>query len=333
MKERTGQRRNVHTGGPGRFIGSHVVEALVAADWRVRCFVRYSSRGSRGFLDDVLADRRDSLEVVAGDLRDEESVARAAEGVEVICHLGALIAIPYSYEAPRATVETNVMGTLNVLAAACRHGVGRVIHTSSSEVYGTAQYAPIDEQHPLQGQSPYSASKIGADKIVESYHRSFGLSTVTIRPFNTYGPRQSARAVIPTIVSQLLQGPTVGLGSLHPTRDLTYVEDTASAFVLAAQAGDDALGQEINLGTGHEISIGDLARKIAEVMGKDLKIVCDDERKRPAKSEVERLIADNSKAKRLLAWEPQVGLDEGLRRTVRWIEAHRDLYRPGEYQR
>jgi len=318
--------------GAGGFIGSHVVEATVRDGHQVRALVRYNSRGSSGFLDDLDAEIRESVEVVFGDLRDEESVAKAAEGVDAILHLGALIAIPYSYEAPRATIETNVIGTTNVLSAARRLGVRRVVHTSTSEVYGTALYAPIDEKHPLQGQSPYSASKIAADKIVESYHRSFGIPTVTIRPFNTFGPRQSARAVIPTIISQLLKGPQVRLGALHPTRDLTFVEDTAWAFVLAAQAqGVD--GEEINLGTGQEISIGDLATKIAALMEREIEIVSDDQRQRPAKSEVERLIADNSKAKRLLAWEPQVGLDEGLRRTVRWIEAHRDLYRPGEYQR
>ncbi|NCO38778.1 MAG: NAD-dependent dehydratase [Armatimonadetes bacterium CG_4_10_14_3_um_filter_66_18] len=318
--------------GAGGFIGSHVVEATVRDGHQVRALVRYNSRGSSGFLDDLDAEIRESVEVVFGDLRDEESVAKAAEGVDAILHLGALIAIPYSYEAPRATIETNVIGTTNVLSAARRLGVRRVVHTSTSEVYGTALYAPIDEKHPLQGQSPYSASKIAADKIVESYHRSFGIPTVTIRPFNTFGPRQSARAVIPTIISQLLKGPQVRLGALHPTRDLTFVEDTAWAFVLAAQAqGVD--GEEINLGTGQEISIGDLATKIAALMEREIEIVSDDQRQRPAKSEVERLIADNSKAKRLLAWEPQVGLDEGVRRTVRWIEAHRDLYRPGEYQR
>jgi len=318
--------------GAGGFIGSHVVEATVRDGHQVRALVRYNSRGSSGFLDDLDAEIRESVEVVFGDLRDEESVAKAAEGVDAILHLGALIAIPYSYEAPRATIETNVIGTTNVLSAARRLGVRRVVHTSTSEVYGTALYAPIDEKHPLQGQSTYSASKIAADKIVESYHRSFGIPTVTIRPFNTFGPRQSARAVIPTIISQLLKGPQVRLGALHPTRDLTFVEDTAWAFVLAAQAqGVD--GEEINLGTGQEISIGDLATKIAALMEREIEIVSDDQRQRPAKSEVERLIADNSKAKRLLAWEPQVGLDEGVRRTVRWIEAHRDLYRPGEYQR
>ncbi|NDK16037.1 MAG: SDR family NAD(P)-dependent oxidoreductase, partial [Armatimonadetes bacterium] len=311
--------------GAGGFIGSHVVEATVRDGHQVRALVRYNSRGSSGFLDDLDAEIRESVEVVFGDLRDEESVAKAAEGVDAILHLGALIAIPYSYEAPRATIETNVIGTTNVLSAARRLGVRRVVHTSTSEVYGTALYAPIDEKHPLQGQSPYSASKIAADKIVESYHRSFGIPTVTIRPFNTFGPRQSARAVIPTIISQLLKGPQVRLGALHPTRDLTFVEDTAWAFVLAAQAqGVD--GEEINLGTGQEISIGDLATKIAALMEREIEIVSDDQRQRPAKSEVERLIADNSKAKRLLAWEPQVGLDEGVRRTVRWIEAHRDLY-------
>ncbi|NCP34793.1 MAG: SDR family NAD(P)-dependent oxidoreductase, partial [Armatimonadetes bacterium] len=310
--------------GAGGFIGSHVVEATVRDGHQVRALVRYNSRGSSGFLDDLDAEIRESVEVVFGDLRDEESVAKAAEGVDAILHLGALIAIPYSYEAPRATIETNVIGTTNVLSAARRLGVRRVVHTSTSEVYGTALYAPIDEKHPLQGQSPYSASKIAADKIVESYHRSFGIPTVTIRPFNTFGPRQSARAVIPTIISQLLKGPQVRLGALHPTRDLTFVEDTAWAFVLAAQAqGVD--GEEINLGTGQEISIGDLATKIAALMEREIEIVSDDQRQRPAKSEVERLIADNSKAKRLLAWEPQVGLDEGVRRTVRWIEAHRDL--------
>jgi dTDP-glucose 4,6-dehydratase len=249
--------------GAGGFIGSHLVEALVARGFRVRAFVRYNGRGDPGLLRDVPPEMRDRVEIIFGDLRDSHAIHEAARGVDTIFHLGALIAIPYSYVHPRETIETNIIGTLNVLEAARAHGVRRVVHTSTSEVYGTARAVPITEDHPLQGQSPYSASKIGADKIVESFFLSFGVPTVTVRPFNTYGPRQSARAVIPTIIVQALTRPTVRLGDLRPTRDLNFVSDTVAGFLAAAER-DQAIGQVINLANNDEISIGELAEKIID---------------------------------------------------------------------
>jgi nucleoside-diphosphate-sugar epimerase len=254
----------------------------------------------------------------------------AVAGADVVFHLAALIAIPYSYVASRSYVETNVLGTLNVLEAARDAGVPLVVHTSTSEVYGTAQTVPIDERHPLQGQSPYSATKIGADKIAESFHRSFGLPVITLRPFNTFGPRQSARAVIPTIATQLVAGGPVALGNVHPTRDFTYVDDTVEAFVLAADA-PDAIGRTLNVGTGKEISIGELALRIASIVGGQAEIEHDEHRVRPPASEVERLCADASLARSLLGWEPRVSLDEGLTRTVAWLREHLELYRTGVY--
>jgi nucleoside-diphosphate-sugar epimerase len=251
--------------------------------------------------------------------------------VDVVFHLGALIAIPYSYLHPREVIETNVLGTTNVLLAAREHDTGRVVHTSTSEVYGTAQYVPIDEGHPLQGQSPYSASKIGADKIAESFYRSFGTPVATLRPFNTYGPRQSARAVIPTIISQALTADAIRLGALDPMRDFTFVEDTVEGF-LRTGSHDTVIGQEINLGAGECISIGDLAQKILALIGRDLPITCEQARLRPSQSEVMRLQADTQKAQRLLHWEPQVSLDEGLQRTIAWIGANLGRYRPDVYE-
>jgi len=318
--------------GAGGFIGSHLTERLVELGAQVRAFVRYNSRNNRGLLELVSQKRLKAIEIVFGDLRDPYAVWEACRGVNIVFHLGALIAIPYSYLHPREVVETNMLGTLNVLMSARELGVERVVHTSTSEVYGTAQYVPIDEKHPLQGQSPYSASKIGADKMAESFYRSFGLPVCTMRPFNTYGPRQSARAVIPTIVTQALTQDEVRLGDLTPRRDLTYVADTVEGFVKMAQAEDEVLGQEVNLGANADISIEELTQKIFELLGRPLRIVTDPQRMRPEKSEVYRLWADNRKAKALIGWSPQVSLEEGLRRTIAWIRDHLDFYRPEEYQ-
>ena len=327
--------------GAGGFIGSHLTERLAELGARVRAFVRYNSRRDPGLLallpPPLYPPARGgieggaALELIWGDLRDAEAVAEAMDGVEVVFHLGALIAIPYSYLHPREVVETNVLGTLNVLMAARCHRLARVVHTSTSEVYGTARRVPIDEEHPLQGQSPYSASKIGADKLVESFHCAYGRPVATLRPFNTYGPRQSARAVIPTIITQALTGDEVRLGALHPTRDFTFVGDTVDGFLRAA-GSPRAVGQIINLGADSEITIGDLAAKIIALVGRDVPIVTEEQRLRPARSEVERLWADNRKARELLGWRPQVSLDEGLRRTIAWIRDHLDRYRPGEYE-
>jgi len=322
--------KSVLVTGAGGFIASHLVERLVTEGAKVRAFVRYNSRGDVGLLRLLPGEVFSQLEIVAGDLRDVEAVRSAMKNVDTVFHLGALIAIPYSYVHPREVIETNVMGTLNVLMAARELGTPRVVHTSTSEVYGTAQYVPIDERHPLQGQSPYSASKIGADRIAESFYRSFNVPVVTIRPFNTYGPRQSARAVIPTIISQVLTRDEVKLGSLDPMRDFTFVADTVAGFLLAASA-DRALGEEINLGNDNTIRIGDLVEKIFGMIGKSPKVLTDTQRIRPDKSEVLKLWASNHKAKELIGWEPRISLDEGLRRTIEWISAHLDLYQPDRY--
>ncbi len=318
------------TGAAG-FIGSHLVERLLQEGASVRAFVRYTSRQDIGLLAFLPPLLLKELEIVYGDLRDAEAVREAVQGIDVVFHLGALIAIPYSYLHPREVVETNILGTLNVLLAARDLGVSRVVHTSTSEVYGTAQYVPIDEKHPLQGQSPYSASKIAADRLAESFYRSFGLPVATLRPFNTYGPRQSARAVIPTIVTQVVAGQEVKLGALEPRRDFTFVSDTVEGFLRIASA-PGVEGEEINLGTGQSIRIGDLAHKIMELVGRRLPIVCEEKRLRPQLSEVMHLQADSRKAQRLLGWQARVSLDEGLRRTVEWIQEHLTLYRPGEYE-
>jgi len=316
--------------GAGGFIGSHLTEKLVSLGAKVKAFVRYNSRGDQGLIEFLPSHVKEKIEVIMGDLRDSETVKSAMKDVDAVFHLGALIAIPYSYIHPREVVETNIMGTLNVLNAAKEYGLNRIIHTSTSEVYGTAQYVPIDEKHPLQGQSPYSASKIGADKLAESFHRSYDLPITTLRPFNTYGPRQSARAVIPTIITQALAQDEVLLGSLWPTRDLSYVDDVVDGFIKASES-ENAIGEVINIGSGFEISIKDLADRIISLMGKKAKIVSDPKRIRPPKSEVERLIADNSKAKELLDWEPGVSLDEGLRRTIDWFSKFQNKYRPDIY--
>jgi NAD dependent epimerase/dehydratase len=315
--------------GAGGFVGSHLTERLVREGAHVRAMVHYNALGTWGWLEH--SPVRGDVEVVASDLADRDSVARAMKGSEVVFHLGALIAIPYSYEAPASYVRTNIVGTLNVLQAARELGVERIVHTSTSEVYGTAQYVPIDEKHPLQGQSPYSASKIGADKMAEAFHRSFGVPVVTVRPFNTFGPRQSARAVIPTIITQCLAGSdTIRLGSLAPTRDFNYVADSVEGYLLAA-GSDRAVGMVINLGSGREISIGDLARTIVEMTGSTATIESDDRRVRPEASEVERLLADNALARSLLGWSPRVTLEDGLARTIDWMRENLERFRPGTY--
>lgn len=314
--------------GAGGFIGSHLTERLMQLGATTRAMVHYNALGTWGWLDEspVLSD----TQVFAGDICDRDSVHRAMEGVEVVFHLAALIAIPYSYLAPASYVRTNVEGTLNVLQAARELAVDRVIHTSTSEVYGTARRTPIDEAHPLQGQSPYSASKIGADKMAEAYHHSFGLPVVTVRPFNTFGPRQSGRAVIPAIITQCLSGEKVRLGNLSPTRDLSYVGDTVQGFLLAASE-PEAVGQTINLGSGREISIGDLAHLIAQLAGRPITIESQAERVRPEMGEVDRLVADNRLARTMLGWCPAVTLETGLQRTIEWTQAHLERYRPGVY--
>jgi UDP-glucose 4-epimerase len=315
--------------GAGGFIGSHLAEALLLAGAEVKALVRYTSRGTWGHLEQLSSEVRDSLEVVLGDVRDSESMRAYAKGSDIIFHLAALIGIPYSYEAPQSYLDTNIRGTMNLLEAA-RNANSRLIITSTSEVYGTACYTPIDEAHPLQAQSPYSASKIAADKLAESYFRSFDLNVITVRPFNTYGPRQSARAVIPTIVSQLLLTDSLRLGSLDPVRDLTYVSDTVRGFLIAGKA-EKAVGQVINLGNGNGISIGDLAQVIMDATGRQVPITCDAHRVRPPASEVELLIAKTDLARELLSWEPQVSLTQGIRRVVDYVSSNLSAYRAASY--
>lgn len=319
--------------GAGGFIGSHLVEALVARGAAVRAFVRYTSRGDRGTLAVIPPAALAAVEVVQGDLRSADSVRAAMTDADIVLHLGALISIPFSYVSPDEAVDSNVRGTLNVLQAARdTRTVTRVVHTSTSEVYGTARYTPMDEAHPLQGQSPYSASKIGADKLAESFARSFGVPVTTLRPFNTYGPRQSTRAVIPTIITQLLRGGKVTLGSLHPTRDFVFVADTVQGFLRAAVA-PDIERREINLGTGREISVGDLVQTIGRIVGRTPEIASQDERVRPEASEVDRLCASNTLARELLGWTPQVALEEGLAKTVEWVKANTGFYQQEAYHR
>jgi NAD dependent epimerase/dehydratase len=322
--------RKVLVTGAAGFIGSHLVQALVARGARVTCMVRYNSAPSLGGLEFLPPETRRDLAVLAGNVEDGDFVLRAVEGQEIVLHLAALIAIPYSYLAPRSYLRTNAEGTLNMLEAARRAGVARVVHTSTSEVYGTALRAPIAEDHPLQGQSPYSATKIAADKMAEGYFRSFGTPVVTLRPFNTYGPRQSARAFIPTIISQALERDAIHLGSLAPRRDMTFVSDTVEGFIAAATAAG-VEGETINLGTGEAHSIGEFARRILHLMGVDKPILHDAARERPATSEVMTLVSDNTRAKELLSWAPRTGLDEGLRRTIEFVDRHRHLYRPETY--
>lgn len=314
--------------GAGGFIGSHLAEQLVRTGCKVKALVHYNALGHRGWLDQ--SDLATQMQILLGDIADPDTVAQAVEGCDVVFHLAALIGIPYSYHAPRSYVRTNIEGTLNVLAAARAAGTKRIIHTSTSEVYGSARYVPIDENHPLQGQSPYSASKIGADKMCEAFAASFDLPVVVARPFNTFGPRQSMRAVIPTIITQLLAGGPVRLGSIAPRRDLNYVLDTVAGFIALAQA-DQAIGKVVNLGRGEDISIGDLAQLIGDVMGIRPIIEEDTHRVRPQASEVNRLLASNALAAELTGWTPKVSLREGIEKTVAWIKEHRHFYRPADY--
>lgn len=318
------------TGADG-FIGSHLTEALVRAGYDVRAFTLYNSFGTSGWLDHCAADVYGQFEVFSGDIRDPYGVRKAVKDCDMVLHLAALIAIPYSYHSPETYVDTNIKGTLNVLQAARDYGVKRVIHTSTSEVYGTAQFVPITEEHPLQGQSPYSASKIGADQIARSFYSSFETPVLTIRPFNTYGPRQSARAVIPTIITQLASGiHGIKLGAIHPTRDFSYVSDTVAGFI-AAMTSERGVGEVINLGSSFEITVGETAQCIADIMGKEIEILTDNVRLRPEKSEVERLYASNEKAKQLLQWTPgygdRDGFIRGLTKTIEWFTEARNLAR------
>jgi NAD dependent epimerase/dehydratase len=323
-------RRVLVTGADG-FIGSHLVEMLVARGYTVRALAQYNSFNHWGWLEDVAC--REAIEVVGGDIRDAHFCRTLMKDVDVVFHLAALIAIPYSYVAPESYVDTNVRGTLNICQAALEAGVKRVIHTSTSEVYGTARYVPIDEQHPLQPQSPYSASKIGADAIAQSFHHSFALPLTVARPFNTYGPRQSARAVIPTIISQIAAGKrSIELGDLTPTRDFNYVEDTCRGFIALAEC-EAAVGEVVNIGSNYEISIGATLNLIRELMGSDIKVVQDERRLRPQGSEVFRLWCDNSKIERLTGFKPQVDIREGLSRTIAWFTNPDNLrrYKTGIY--
>jgi dTDP-glucose 4,6-dehydratase len=317
--------------GAGGFIGSHLTERLVQEGHQVRVLVRYNGRDDRGHLEALPAEVRDAIEVHRGDLKDPEAVRRAVDGRAWVFHLGALIAIPYSYQNPFDVVQTNVVGTAHVLDACRASGaLERVVLTSTSEVYGTAQYVPIDERHPLRGQSPYAATKIGADALGESYHRAFGLPVAILRPFNTFGPRQSARAIIPTIISQALTRPVVRLGSLEPRRDLTYVKDTAAGFVAIAGC-DAANGRVVNIGRGDDLSIGELVERIAARLGKPIRVETDPERLRPAASEVGRLLAGTALARELWGWAPRYSLDEALDETIAWVRDHLDRFQVDRY--
>lgn len=325
-------KRVLVTGADG-FIGSHLTEMLLEEGCKVRALAFYNSFNSWGWLDTISSDKLNLIEVVAGDIRDPHGVRTLVKGIDVIFHLAALIAIPFSYHSPDAYVDTNIKGTLNILQAAHDLGVSRVLITSTSEVYGTARYVPIDEHHPFQGQSPYSASKIGADRIAESFWRSFNTPVIIARPFNTYGPRQSARAIMPTIITQLLSGAReVKIGALHPTRDFNYVEDTCRGFIALAKC-EEAVGKEVNIGSGTEISIGDLAHKIIAMAGCNATIVSEEQRKRPDNSEVERLTCDNRLLNQLTGWQPTVSLEQGLEQTIAWFKypEHLKRYKVGIY--
>ena len=314
------------TGADG-FIGSHLVETLLEQGYDVKAFVLYNSFNTWGWLDSFPKEKLDKIEIFTGDVRDPNAVRQAAKDVDAIFHLAALIAIPYSYYAPDAYVDTNIKGTLNVLQAARDLNIDRVLVTSTSEVYGTAQYVPIDEKHPFQGQSPYSATKIGADRIAESFYRSFELPVTIVRPFNTFGPRQSARAVIPTIITQLLSGKKeIKLGSLTPTRDFNYVKDTAMGFVEIFKS-KKTIGEEINIATQKEISIGQLAEELIKQINPEAKIICDEQRLRPEKSEVNRLLGSNAKIKELTAWSPKFSFEQGLAETIDFLKNNLDKYK------
>ena len=312
-------------------IGSHRVESLLEKGYEVKAFTMYNSFNTWGWLDALPKDKLDQIEIFSGDVRDPNGVREALKGMDGIFHLAALIAIPFSYHSPDSYVDTNIKGTLNVLQAARELGTERIMITSTSEVYGTAQYVPIDEKHPFQGQSPYSATKIGADRLAESFYRSFNLPVTIVRPFNTYGPRQSARAVIPTIITQLLSGKEeIKLGSLTPTRDFNYVKDTAAGFIAIAES-DQTIGEEINIATQQEISIGELAGEIINQINPKARIICDEQRLRPEKSEVNRLLGSNEKIKRLTKWAPRYTFEQGIKETIEWIEKNIGSYKADLY--
>lgn len=318
------------TGADG-FIGSHLTESLVEHGYDVKAFVFYNSFNSWGWLDTLPQEKLNEIEIFAGDIRDPNGVRSAVKDVDMIFHLAALIAIPYSYHSPDSYVDTNIKGTLNILQAAKAYEIERAMITSTSEVYGTAKYVPIDEMHPFQGQSPYSATKIGADRLAESFYRSFNLPISIVRPFNTYGPRQSARAVIPTIITQLLSGrQEIKLGSLTPTRDFNYVKDTVNGFIAIAES-ERTIGEEINIATQEEISIGDLAEEIIQQINPKARIICDDQRLRPQKSEVNRLLGSNQKLKSLTNWERKYTLSQGISETIQWIDKNLSAYKADRY--
>lgn len=318
------------TGADG-FIGSHLTEMLLEKGYNVKAFTFYNSFNRWGWLDTLPGDKLSEISIFSGDIRDPNGVREAMKGVDLVFHLAALIAIPFSYHSPDSYVDTNIKGTLNVLQAARELETEKIMITSTSEVYGTARYVPIDEKHPFQGQSPYSATKIGADRLAESFYRSFQLPVAIVRPFNTYGPRQSARAVIPTIITQLLAGKTeIKLGSLTPTRDFNYVKDTAEGFVAIAES-DATVGEEINIAAQEEISIGNLAKEIIKQINPKAKLICDEERLRPEKSEVNRLLGSNEKIKRLTGWQPGYTFAQGLKETIEWIGKNMDCYKTDIY--
>lgn len=324
------QKKVLVTGSAG-FIGSHLVESLLNEGCEVRAFVHYNSFSDYGWLDTLTKNKLNNIEIVAGDVRDHGSVRNAMQNMDIVFHLAALIGIPYSYYSPESYVDTNIKGTLNILQAARDYSIDKILITSTSEVYGTAQYVPIDEKHPYQGQSPYSATKIGADKLAESFFRSFDLPVVIVRPFNTFGPRQSARAVIPTIITQLLSGVLkMKLGDLHPTRDLVYVKDTVEGFIELAKA-DTTIGQEVNIATQNEISIGDLAKKIISLINPKATIITDKVRVRPKASEVERLLGSNKKITKITKWKRLYRLEDGLKETIEWFEKNINNYKNNIY--
>ncbi len=323
------QKKVLVTGAEG-FIGSHLTERLVALGAEVKALVMYNSFNTWGWIDTFRPGEKNKLHIICADIREADLLKSTLKDIDIVFHLAALIAIPYSYVSPSSYIKTNIEGTLNLLQAARDHGVEKFLHTSTSEVYGTAQYVPIDEKHPLQGQSPYSASKIGADMIAESFYRSFDLPVTTVRPFNTYGPRQSMRAIIPTLIVEMLSNDKIQLGSLHPIRDFTYVSDTVEGFLKTAET-DDINGEVINLGSAQGISIGKLAEKLMKMMNKKITIESEGKRVRPPQSEVNQLICNNNKAKKLIDWQPKMSLDEGLEETINWFKANAGEYKSKIY--
>jgi len=324
------QKKKIFITGAGGFIGSHLTEALLRKGAHITALIHYNSRDNHGWLEELSSKDHAGLRVILGDVRDGDAIRKLVIGHDMIFHLAALIGIPYSYMAPAAYVETNIKGTLNILQAGLEARVEKIVHTSTSEVYGTALYTPIDEGHPLQGQSPYSASKIGADKLVESYCRSFSLPAVTVRPFNTYGPRQSARAVIPTIISQVLQGPEVRLGSLDPVRDMTFIDDTVAGFIAAAET-NNLSGETINLGTGRGVTIQELVEAIASIVKREISITVEKDRTRPAKSEVMKLLSCPDKARCMMNWQAKTSLEQGLVKTISWVADNLAAYKTRKF--